>query len=89
MRHPHALGRHVLIVPGSAKHMPFRTSSPCHTSTRKVNSFASSRLELMAEPDGLKGDITNRSRPLKDGETMEWIMLSGVSLKSPLYLSIP
>ncbi|WWC70352.1 5'/3'-nucleotidase SurE [Kwoniella pini CBS 10737] len=29
------------------------------------------------EPEGLTGEITNKSRPLKDGETMEWILLSG------------
>jgi hypothetical protein len=35
----------------------------------------------LVEPDGLQGDITTESRPLKEGETMEWIMLSGVSIK--------
>ncbi|WVQ72523.1 5'/3'-nucleotidase SurE [Cryptococcus sp. DSM 104548] len=29
------------------------------------------------EPDGLKGDITTERRPLKEGETMEWVLLSG------------
>ncbi|WVN88198.1 5'/3'-nucleotidase SurE [Cryptococcus depauperatus CBS 7841] len=29
------------------------------------------------EPDGLKGDISVSPRPLKEGETMEWILLSG------------
>ncbi|KAK8864278.1 5'/3'-nucleotidase SurE [Kwoniella newhampshirensis] len=29
------------------------------------------------DPDGLTGDITTTPRPLKEGETMEWIMLSG------------
>lgn len=32
-----------------------------------------------SEPEGLTGDITTTSRPLKDGESMEWILLSGVS----------
>ncbi|WWC89478.1 5'/3'-nucleotidase SurE [Kwoniella dendrophila CBS 6074] len=29
------------------------------------------------EPDGLTGDITTKSRPLREGETMEWMLLSG------------
>ncbi|TYJ57020.1 5'/3'-nucleotidase SurE [Cryptococcus floricola] len=29
------------------------------------------------EPDGLHGDITTERRPLKEGETMEWVLLSG------------
>ncbi|GHJ87738.1 hypothetical protein NliqN6_4140 [Naganishia liquefaciens] len=29
------------------------------------------------EPDGLEGEITTTSRPLKEGETMEWVLLSG------------
>ncbi|WRT66223.1 5'/3'-nucleotidase SurE [Kwoniella shivajii] len=29
------------------------------------------------EPEGLTGEITATARPLKDGETMEWILLSG------------
>ncbi|WWD17425.1 5'/3'-nucleotidase SurE [Kwoniella shandongensis] len=29
------------------------------------------------EPDGLNGEITTTARPLREGETMEWIMLSG------------
>lgn len=29
-------------------------------------------------PDGMTGDITPVSRPLKDDETMEWVLLSGV-----------
>ncbi|WVR07178.1 5'/3'-nucleotidase SurE [Kwoniella sp. DSM 27419] len=28
------------------------------------------------EPDGLKGEVTTTPRPLKEGETMEWVMLS-------------
>ncbi|OCF36724.1 5'/3'-nucleotidase SurE [Kwoniella heveanensis CBS 569] len=28
------------------------------------------------EPDGLKGEITTTPRPLKEGETMEWVLLS-------------
>ncbi len=31
------------------------------------------------EPDGLKGEITETRRPFKEGETMEWILLNGVS----------
>jgi tubulin--tyrosine ligase len=34
--------------------------------------------QLTAEPDGLTGDVTTSSRPLKTGESMEWILLSGV-----------
>lgn len=30
-------------------------------------------------PDGLKGDVSEVSRPLKEGETMEWVLVSGVS----------
>jgi hypothetical protein len=30
-------------------------------------------------PDGLTGDISEVSRPLKEGETMEWVLVSGVS----------
>lgn len=30
-------------------------------------------------PDGLTGDVSEVSRPLKDGETMEWVLVSGVS----------
>lgn len=33
----------------------------------------------MVEPEGLEGEITTKSRPLKEGETMEWVLLSGVS----------
>lgn len=29
------------------------------------------------EPDGLKGEITQTRRPLKEGESMEWVLLSG------------
>ncbi|KAI5453223.1 hypothetical protein NCC49_006248 [Naganishia albida] len=29
------------------------------------------------EPEGLEGEITTKSRPLKEGETMEWVLLSG------------
>ncbi|KIS01096.1 5'/3'-nucleotidase SurE [Cryptococcus deuterogattii 2001/935-1] len=29
------------------------------------------------EPDGLKGDITQTRRPLKKGESMEWVLISG------------
>ncbi|WOO77066.1 putative tubulin--tyrosine ligase PBY1 [Vanrija pseudolonga] len=29
------------------------------------------------EPDGLKGEITTKRRPLKEGESMEWVLLSG------------
>ncbi|OWZ59227.1 5'/3'-nucleotidase SurE [Cryptococcus neoformans A2-102-5] len=29
------------------------------------------------EPDGLKGEITQIRRPLKEGESMEWVLLSG------------
>lgn len=43
-----------------------------------------SKRYCLAEPDGLQGDITTESRPLKKGETMEWIMLSGVSCKIEL-----
>lgn len=32
------------------------------------------------EPDGLKGEITPYRRALKDGEVMEWVLLSGVSV---------
>ena len=32
-----------------------------------------------AGPDGLTGDISEVSRPLKEGETMEWALVSGVS----------
>lgn len=32
----------------------------------------------VTEPAGLTGDVTTTSRPLKEGENMEWIMLSGV-----------
>ncbi|KAH8084632.1 putative cytoplasm protein [Filobasidium floriforme] len=28
-------------------------------------------------PDGLEGEITSEKRPLKEGETMEWILLTG------------
>jgi hypothetical protein len=35
-------------------------------------------------PDGLAGDISEVSRPLKDVETMEWVLVSGVgSASSP------
>ena len=27
----------------------------------------------------MEGEITSEKRPLKDGETMEWILLTGVS----------
>lgn len=36
-------------------------------------------IRSVAEPEGLEGEITTKSRPLKDGETMEWVLLSGVS----------
>ncbi|WWC61725.1 5'/3'-nucleotidase SurE [Kwoniella dejecticola CBS 10117] len=29
------------------------------------------------EPEGLTGEVTTRPRPLKEGETMEWVLLSG------------
>jgi hypothetical protein len=29
-------------------------------------------------PDGLTGDVSEVSRPLKEGETMEWVLVSGV-----------
>ncbi|WVQ82229.1 5'/3'-nucleotidase SurE [Cryptococcus sp. DSM 104549] len=29
------------------------------------------------EPDGLTGDISTTRRPMKEGETMEWVLLSG------------
>ncbi|KAE8537755.1 5'/3'-nucleotidase SurE [Cryptococcus gattii VGV] len=29
------------------------------------------------EPDGLRGDITQTRRPLKKGESMEWVLISG------------
>jgi hypothetical protein len=32
----------------------------------------------IAGPDGLEGEITSEKRPLKEGETMEWILLTGV-----------
>ncbi len=32
------------------------------------------------EPDGLKGEITEKRRPLKGGEQFEWILLNGVSV---------
>ena len=35
-------------------------------------------------PDGLTGDITEESRPLKEGETMEWVLVSGVSSIEPV-----
>lgn len=30
-------------------------------------------------PDGLTGDVTESPRPLKEGETMEWVLVAGVS----------
>lgn len=38
------------------------------------------------EPDGLKGDITQTRRPLKKGESMEWILISGVCVFSVIAL---
>ena len=35
-------------------------------------------------PDGLTGDISEVSRPLKDGESMEWVLVSGVGSKLSL-----
>lgn len=36
------------------------------------------KLSSETEPDGLKGEITQTRRPLKEGESMEWVLLSGV-----------
>ena len=36
--------------------------------------------DIDLEPDGLKGETCSQPRPLKDGETMEWVLLSGVGL---------
>jgi hypothetical protein len=35
--------------------------------------------DMCAEPEGLTGDVCETRRSLKEGETMEWILLSGVS----------
>ena len=32
------------------------------------------------EPHGLTGDIASTSRSLRDGETMEWMLITGVSI---------
>lgn len=40
--------------------------------------FAASGADI-SEPDGLTGEVTPIRRPLKEGETMEWVLLSGVS----------
>jgi tubulin--tyrosine ligase len=43
---------------------------------------------VLLEPDGRKGEITTQRRPLKEGESMEWILLNGVctlqAVKQPL-----
>lgn len=40
------------------------------------------KLSSETEPDGLKGEITQTRRPLKEGESMEWVLLSGVRVLS-------
>jgi hypothetical protein len=67
------------------------TSSPESTFIRLVGVFCPCHIERIAdrsmggpgritEPDGLRGEITDQRRPLKDGELMEWILLNGVRL---------
>ncbi|WVQ82228.1 5'/3'-nucleotidase SurE [Cryptococcus sp. DSM 104549] len=42
-----------------------------------INDIITASYFYPLEPDGLTGEVTDEPRPLKEGETMEWVLLSG------------
>lgn len=44
-----------------------------------INQIIKATFFYPLEPDGRRGEVTTVRRPLKEGESMEWVLLDGVS----------